>query len=75
MMKLFIDLWSDPLIVERTPAWVQREQDALTYMIVHHPHLRDKVGFLPQSLINSYTFQWQPGNLLVHFAGCWYSPP
>lgn len=72
-MKLFIDLWSDSLIVEKTPAWAQREQDALTYMIVNHPYLRDKVGFVPQSLFNSYVSQWQPGDLLVHFAGCWYA--
>jgi len=75
MMKLFVDLWSDPLIVEKTPSWIQREQQALTYLIVHHPQLRERVGYVDQRLINGYVEgddQWKEGDLLVHFAGCWY---
>jgi hypothetical protein len=77
MMKLFIDLWSDSLIVERTPPWAQREQDALTYMIVNHPYLLERVGFVRQRLINAYVIglhMWVEGEFLVHFAGCWYDP-
>ena len=77
MMKLFIDLWSDSLIVERTPPWAQREQDALTYMIVNHPYLLERVGFVRQRLINAYVMglhMWVEGEFLVHFAGCWYDP-
>jgi galactosyl transferase GMA12/MNN10 family len=74
-MKLFIDLWSDSLIVDRTPPWSQREQDALTYLIVHHPFLRERIGFVRQRLINAYVMglhMWVKGEFLVHFAGCWY---
>jgi hypothetical protein len=73
-MRLFVDLWSDPLITERTPAWSQKEQDALTYLIINHPFLLERVGFVPQRLINSYArdqSMWKRGDLLVHFAGCW----
>jgi len=75
MMALFVDLWSDRLIVEKTPSWIQREQQALTYLIVHHAHLRERVGYVDQRLINGYVEgpdQWKEGDLLVHFAGCWY---
>jgi len=76
MMKLFVDLWSDPLIVEKTPSWVQREQQALTYLIEHHPQLRERVGYVDQRLIDGYVEgagEWREGDLLVHFAGCWYA--
>jgi len=75
-MKLFVDLWTDKLITERVPSWAQKEQDALTYLIVNHPHLREKVGFVPQNIINSYIekeYEWKRNDLLIHFAGCWYS--
>ena len=75
-MRLFIDLWSDPLITERTPSWPQKEQDALNYLIVKHPQLRQRVGFIPQRLINAYaTIKSVEKELLVHFAGCWYDLP
>ena len=73
-MKLFVDLWSDNLIAQRRPSWAQKEQDALTYLIVKHPQLRQRVGFVPQNLINAYpsgVAPWIEGELLVHFAGCW----
>ena len=72
-MRVFIDLWSDPLISQRTPSWLLKEQDALTYLIVQHPQLRQRVGFVPQHLINGYTTTDSvEKELLVHFAGCWY---
>lgn len=74
LMKLFIDLWSDSLITQRIPSWGQKEQDALTYLIVKHPQLRQRVGFVEQRLINAYAngvCAWIEGDLLVHFAGCW----
>jgi galactosyl transferase GMA12/MNN10 family len=76
LMKLFIDIWSDALIVERVPPWTQREQDALTYLIVKHPALRERIGFVRQRLINAFPIgihMWTEGELLVHFAGCWYA--
>lgn len=78
MMKLFVDLWCDPLIVEKTPTWLQREQQALTYLILQHPQLQELVGFADQRLINAYVEgagQWREGELVVHFAGCWYHLP
>ena len=75
LMKLFVDLWSDALIVERTPSWAQKEQDALTHLIIHHPVLRERVGFVDQRLINGYVEgadEWKEGDLVLHFAGCWY---
>ena len=72
-MRLFIDIWSDPLITERIPSWAQKEQDALNYLIVKHPQLRQRVGFVEQRLINAYATMESPEKeLLVHFAGCWY---
>lgn len=72
-MRVFIDLWSDPLISQRTPPWLQKEQDALTYLIVNHRQLRQRVGFVQQHLINGYpTTESVEKELLVHFAGCWY---
>lgn len=78
MMRFFIDMWSDPLITERAITWSQKEQDALTYLIINHPFLFERVGFVPQRLINSYAREpglWQTGDLVLHFAGCWYPPP
>jgi hypothetical protein len=76
-MRMLIDLWSDPLIVEKEPSWTLREQDALTYLLLNHPTLRRRTGFVHQSLINAFSegrlFQkYEEGDLLVHFAGCWY---
>jgi hypothetical protein len=76
IMRLFIDLWSDTMIIERTPPWPQKEQDALTYLIVNHPYLRERIGFVEQRSINSYAKGiggWERGDFLVHFAGCWYT--
>jgi hypothetical protein len=73
-MRLFIDFWTDPLIIDRIPPWPLREQDALVYLILHHPVLRERVGFVRQRLINAYPEglgMWVKGELLVHFAGCW----
>ena len=71
-MHLFIDLWSDPLISDKAPSWAQKEQEALAYLIVKHRHLRQRVGFVDQKLINAYPrFHPVEQELLVHFAGCW----
>ena len=72
---MFVDLWCDPLVVEKTPSWVQREQQALTYLIIQHPHVRERVGFVDPRLINAYVEgaqMWREGDLVLHFAGCWY---
>jgi len=73
-MRLFIDLWADPLVIEKTPSWPLREQDALVHFLIHHPVLRERAGFVKQRLINAYAVgpsEWVEGELLVHFAGCW----
>jgi hypothetical protein len=75
-MRMIIDLWSDPLIVKKEPSWPRREQDALTYLILNHPTLRARTGFVSQNLINSFfegPAEFSEGDLLVHFAGCWYA--
>ena len=77
-MRLFLDFWSDNLVVERVPSWPQKEQCAMAYLITNHPFLRERVGFIEQRLINAYpggVHNWIEGELLVHFAGCWYFYP
>jgi len=75
--RVILDLWSDPLVTEREPSWPRREQDALTHLIVRHSYLRKRVGFVKQREMNSFTTgedteRWKEGDLVVHFAGCWY---
>lgn len=71
-MKIFVDLWSDRLLTDREPFWVHREQDALTYLIINHPYLRERVAYVEQAAINAYPNTWREEDLLIHFAGCWY---
>lgn len=78
MMRLLVDLWSDPLIVEKEPTWPRREQDAFTYLVLQHASLRQRLGFVQQKYINAFTegypgMRWEEGDLTVHFAGCWYN--
>jgi hypothetical protein len=73
-MRLFVDLWTDPLIIDKTPSWPLREQDALAHLMLPHPNFRERIGFVRQRLINAYPGgenMWNPGDLVVHFAGCW----
>jgi len=74
--KIFLDLWLDPFYIDRD--WAGKEQDALIHIIEHHKFIRQHVGILPQRTINAYSeggdeMGWRPGDLVVHFAGCWYT--
>jgi len=74
-MRLFVDIWSDPLIVERIPSWIQREQDALVHLVLNHKNVRERVGFVAQRTFNAFVegeHMFREGDLLIHFAGCWY---
>jgi hypothetical protein len=72
--NIFLDLWLDPFYIESN--WPGKEQDAIIHMIDHHKFIREHVGILPQRIINAYSeggeeMRWHPGDLVVHFAGCW----
>ncbi|EPY50139.1 alpha-1,2-galactosyltransferase Gmh1 [Schizosaccharomyces cryophilus OY26] len=73
-MALFMDLLTEPTLVEHKI--VRHEQDLIGLMIHRHPQLAAKFGILPQRYLNAYPhappeMEYQPGDLLVHFAGCW----
>jgi hypothetical protein len=70
-----LDLWLDPFYMQSD--WAGKEQDALIHMVEHHRFISDRVGILPQRALNAYSeggeeMRWQPNDLVVHFAGCWY---
>jgi hypothetical protein len=74
--EIFLDLWLDPFYVAQT--WPGKEQDAIIHMIRNHKFIREHVGILPQRSINAYcegdeNMRWHKGDLVVHFAGCWYT--
>ncbi|KAK9344525.1 galactosyl transferase GMA12/MNN10 family-domain-containing protein [Lipomyces starkeyi] len=71
----FLDMWVDPVYVDR----FNNEQDALSHILIKHKKIREHVGFVPQRVINAYAvggdeMGWHTGDILVHFAGCWYVP-
>ncbi|KAK9428816.1 galactosyl transferase GMA12/MNN10 family-domain-containing protein [Lipomyces doorenjongii] len=71
----FLDMWVDPVYVDR----FHNEQDALSHILIKHQKIREHVGFVPQRVINAYAvggdeMGWHTGDILVHFAGCWYVP-
>ena len=73
---MFLDLWLDPFYIQQP--WPGKEQDAIIHMIQHHKFVQDHVGILPQRSINAYCegdekMRWHRGDLVVHFAGCWYN--
>ncbi|EPX73371.1 alpha-1,2-galactosyltransferase Gmh1 [Schizosaccharomyces octosporus yFS286] len=73
-MALFMDLLTEPLLVDYKV--VRHEQDLIGLMLHHHPQLAAKFGILPQRYLNAYPhaptdMEYHPGDLLVHFAGCW----
>lgn len=76
-MRLFFDLWNDPILVDFADKNFQhKEQDLLLHLILEHPLLRDKVGFVEQRVINAYQdmddeeVRWHPGDLVAHFPNC-----
>ncbi|WBW73817.1 alpha-1,2-galactosyltransferase Gmh1 [Schizosaccharomyces osmophilus] len=73
-MALFMDLLTEPTLVDYKV--VRHEQDLIGLMIHRHPQLAAKFGILPQRYLNAYPhappeMEYHPGDLLVHFAGCW----
>jgi hypothetical protein len=77
-MKLFVDLWTDPILVDFADThWLLKEQDLLLHLIFDHPYLRNRIGWVHQSLFNGYATEqdgvaWQPGDLAIHFPDCAY---
>jgi mannan polymerase II complex MNN10 subunit len=50
-----LDVWWDPITYEqRHMHWTHNEQSALEQLYEHQPWLRQRTGFLPQRMINSY---------------------
>jgi galactosyl transferase GMA12/MNN10 family len=79
-MQLFVDLWSDPILVNFAEThWLLKEQDLFLHLIFEHPKLRKRIGWVHQSVFNAYANGnegevWQPGDLVVHFPDCSYRP-
>ncbi|KAK2745887.1 hypothetical protein FQN57_003500 [Myotisia sp. PD_48] len=67
-MSAFLDLWRDPN--NMNPKYSYWEQDALSHLILNHPHVLKHVGIVDQKHFNSYPGQFKPEDLVVHFAGC-----
>jgi|SRR5277367_282803 hypothetical protein len=78
IMKLVVDLWSDPILVDHANEhWYQREQTLFLHLMFEHPQLRKRVGWVKQNIINAYHEskggdQWERGDLVVHFPNCGY---
>ena len=74
---LLLSLWVDPLFINAK--FATEEQEALRHLMENHKGIREGIGIVPQRMINSYAdvpfredMQWQQGDFVVHFAGCWY---
>jgi hypothetical protein len=69
-----LNLWIEPLYVEQN--WTFPENDAWTHMWRHHNIVRDHAAYMKQRAMNGYgeyNFlgkHWEPGDHVVHFAGC-----
>ncbi|CAL5875153.1 uncharacterized protein PFLUO_LOCUS9457 [Penicillium psychrofluorescens] len=69
-----LDMWLEPLFVEKN--WVFAENDAWTHMWMYHDIVRNHSVCVNQRSLNSYPStnglgqSWQPGDFLIHFAGC-----
>src|SRR5947207_14783202 len=80
-MKLFVDLWNDPILVDYAyKNWLLRDQDLFLHFIFQHPTLRKRVGWMQQNTFNGYAgglgnAAWRPGDLIIHFPGCGYDLP
>lgn len=72
--KWLLDLWIDPLFISQN--WAFPEQDAWTHMWQYHSVIRDHTACMNQRSMNAYPEynvlgeHWQPGDHIVHFAGC-----
>lgn len=69
-----LNLWMEPLYISQN--WVFPENDAWTHMWQYHGIVRDHAAVMTQRSMNAYPVynalgeHWQPGDLVVHFAGC-----
>lgn len=69
-----LDIWDDPLQIGH--GWERLEQDALGHLFFAHERVQQHVALAPQRLFNSYTdspegvWTWQPGDFVIHLAGC-----
>lgn len=72
--EYLLEAWEDPLYEKQD--FVRREQDALIHMFLNHERFQRHFGLVPQRILNSYyddpkwVWAYQPGDLIVHFAGC-----
>lgn len=72
--KWLLDLWIEPLYISQN--WVFPENDAWTHMWQYHDVVRDHAAVTTQRSMNAYPDynalgeHWQPGDHIVHFAGC-----
>lgn len=67
--RTLLDVWRDPILVDRHFGF--EEQDALLHIIKTNTQVREHVGLVGQRVLNCFGHLWKPGDLLVHFAGCW----
>ena len=69
-----LDLWIEPLYIAQN--WVFPENDAWTHMWQKHKIVQDHALCMDQRSMNAYPEynflgeHWQPGDHIVHFAGC-----
>lgn len=72
--SVLLDIWDDPLQINHK--WERLEQDALAYLFHSHDVFQRHIALAPQRLFNSYTdkpggvWSWQPGDFVIHLAGC-----
>lgn len=69
-----IDYWADPVFIEKE--FTFREQDTLGHLNINHRTIRERIGIVPQRMLNSYISDdlwsgYDDGDLTIHFAGCW----
>ena len=68
------DMWIDPLYIAQ--GWIFPEQDGWSHMFHHHPIVRKHTVCVGQRALTAYPSynllgeHWQPGDIVVHFAGC-----
>ncbi|KAJ6009071.1 hypothetical protein N7522_004087 [Penicillium canescens] len=69
-----LDMWIEPLYISQN--WVFPENDAWTHLWQYHDVVRDHAAVTTQRSMNAYPDSnelgehWQPGDHIVHFAGC-----
>lgn len=63
-----VDFWKDPYLMRA--GFGYREQDALGHLMLFHEQFLNRVGIIPQKLVNAYVDRLEPDDLVVHFAGC-----